>query len=76
MWHNKFVEWTILGLSIAIILIIGIITAIWYPESPTTFPYAVEYPESLVNSPVNTNAITLNADLLEVNKEWFTVYGI
>eukprot|EP00347_Sterkiella_histriomuscorum_P003055 403365761 len=76
MWHNKPIELFYLGVTLVVILVVGILTGVAKPEEPQIFPYSIEYPKELFYSEVNSAAIKLRKELLEVNKNIFTVYGL
>lgn len=76
MWHNRLAEFVFLGAAFAIILSLAIVTGAARPESPIVFPYSKEYPQDIMYSDINNNAIAIKPELLSVNKAHYPVNGL
>jgi hypothetical protein len=76
MYHNKVMEIFFLAFVCFVVFVGAILIVFARSDAPSTYPYAIEYPDDIEYSAVNTNVNNINSALLIPNTEYFHIYGI
>lgn len=76
LYHHKAIEIFFVAFTCIVVFVGAMLIVFARPSAPSTYPYAIEYPEDIEYSAVNTNVNNINYALLIPNTENFHIYGI